>query len=327
MRKLLIQLVIAAAVTGSCSAGVLDALGGRDFSFTPPAPSASREVSAPQGPELKGENAREFCYFAHPYNLASLDETALMKLPREFCVQKTALTRLPDGKMTLQVTSDLEGLTGGRVYYRYSGNTLDNVYGRVLFRESKDANGNKRSFQLEMEAKVHPNGNLLPGAAPDMIGWIKIYQGDSEPEAFHVRYVRKVPPPAPAAGACFARGADEYAAGAGLPERFCVTGTGLVRKDDGSLELSVAGDLRGQFGAAYFYSIYGNYVKSTVFSREDSGLSGYRGSIAISLPTFSNGDIDPSGQILVAASTGYNSDIYHLHWDDRAVKYTAVPSR
>jgi hypothetical protein len=145
---------------------------------------------------------------------------------------------------------------------------------------------------------------------------------------FNVSYTKPLPPPPPAAtGPCFSRPAQEMADEVGMPAKFCFAGTMLVRKSDGGLELSVAGDLPGQFKAEYVQKNGVNYVQARIFSREEGYMSASMGTIDILVPAFANGDLDPKGQITVSAVTGYNPDTYHSSWDYAAVPYKAGPAK
>ena len=329
MRNIFLQVFIAAAVSGVCSAGVMDDLSGSGFSLNKVAPaelSAPAPARARAAAELKGESEGEFC-FEHKGDVASLELLYHIKIPKTFCVSRLNLARKEDGGLAMDVKGDSPEFKGGAAEYGYEDGVLKYAKGTVFNKTYIDPRfDDKYNVTIKLLAPVYPNGNLIPGARPEATLTLGILFWNKTDWWTKVSYYSKPLPP-PTYGPCFTRPADENAEAVGMPVKFCVAGTVLVRKADGTLELSVAGDIHGQFNASYVNNDGVNYVKAAIFSREEGSLSVYRGVINIFVPAFLNGDINANGQVLVAASAGYNSDVYHLHWNDAAVPYKAGPAK
>lgn len=320
MVKNILSLVFLASVASSASAEVLEE--GRNYGFT----SKTEQVAAPAIPaptkiaaDLRGESEGKFC-FVLAGDVSMAKEAGM---PAKFCVSKLSLERLPAGALKMSVVSDNQKIAAGKTEYMFENGALK--YATVLVYDRYD----EMYFgQILISAPVYPNGNLVPGADLKVIALGAINPPHGGLAAFDVSYVKPLPPLPPlTTGPCFTRPAQEMADQAGLPVKFCVAGTVLVRKSDGGLELSVAGDLPGQFKAAYVKKNDATFVQARIFSREDGFLSVTTGNIDILVPTFPNGDVDPKGQVLVNAVAGYNSDVYHLSWQYEAVPYKAGPAR
>ena len=334
--KNLLSFIFIASVAGSASAGVLE--DGRDYGFT----SKTEQVAAPAVPapsitaaDLRGESEGKFCF-----ELAG--EVSLAKkagFPAKFCISKLALERLPSGAIKMNIVSDSSKITGGKATYVFEGNALKSISGlaydaaegsalKSVSGLAHDAADERYIAEINVVAPVYPNGNLIPGAEIKIQALAAINSPSEGLVYFSVSYVKPLPPVPPlSTGPCFTRPAQAMADQAGLPVKFCVAGTLLVRKNDGALELSVAGDLPGQFKAAYVKKNENIFVQARIFSREEGFLSETSGTIDILVPTFANGDVDPKGQVLVNAVAGYNSDTYHLSWQYEAVPYKAGPAK
>ena len=166
MRNVLTQVFIAAAVSGVCSAGVMQELSGSGFypnKIMPAGLSAPAPSPVITAPELKGENAGEFCFEAY-LTVTGMEEVTGIKIPQTFCVSGVRLARLGDGSLTMAARSDFPGIGEGRAEYVYENGVPKYAQGEVFYKEAADWR-DKFNASIKLLAPVYPNGNLVPGAA------------------------------------------------------------------------------------------------------------------------------------------------------------------
>jgi len=318
VKTILSMMMIAAAVC-PVSAGVMD--GAANFGFVPGGKIEAPAVTAPAKiyGDLRGQNEAKFCFEAAG-DLSLIKEVGM---PVKFCVSGLALERLPGGAMKLNLVSDNRALKPAKTSYVFENGALKYASVQVF-----DTYDEMYFGEIFVQAPVYPNGNLIPGAEVKIAARGAINPPSGELIYFNVSYGKPLPPPPPVTnGPCFTRAAQETADEVGMPVKFCLAGAMLVRKSDGGLELSVAGDLHGQFPAAYELKAGASYVRATIFSREEGYMSVTMGKIDLLFPVFPNGDVDPKGQALVDAVAGHNYDIYHSQWEYSAVAYKAGPAK
>lgn len=308
-------LLISFIIPGSAFAGPLDTLrssaGAAAAAATAPvAVTAPASLSA-----AKGTTEGDFCFERSADSMA--DET---RLPRSFCFSKLTLERGPDGGLTMDVVSASKDIKGGKAEYIFENGSLK--YARVkvyeFFNEIYDS-------VIFVYAPVYPNGNLIPGAEVKAAGKAGIQPPDGDWMYEDFVYSKPKPPQPPAVnGSCFLRAPQEWADEAGMPAKFCVKGLALVRENDGSLAVTLAGEISGRFPASYVSRGDKTFVQAAIFDHEDGGMSGYSGRVTLLAPVHPNGDIAAKGQMQVEARAGYNWDVYHSDWQYQPVKYYTV---
>lgn len=307
-------LLLSAAMPGSAFAGAFETL-----SAAAPAPVQLPEPVAVTMPvraaDDKGVSEGSFCYERRPGNYA--DEA---RLPLSFCVSRLTLERSADGNMAMGVSSPTQGIKGGRAEYIFENGALK--YARVkvfdFFNEIYDS-------AIYVLAPVYPNGNLVPGAEPRVQAKAGVQPPDDDWIYEDVIYSKPAPVQPPAVnGSCFLRAPHEWADGIAMPAKFCVKSLSLLRENDGSLKVDLAGEISGRFTASYEARGSRTYVRAVIFDREDGGMSGYSGRVTLLAPVHPNGDISAKGQMLVEARAGHNWDVYHSDWEYQPVKFYTV---
>ncbi|HNW42911.1 MAG TPA: hypothetical protein PKI19_00300 [Elusimicrobiales bacterium] len=317
MNKILSLLILTAAASSASAGAMQDAL---NYGLKAGAPQAAAPaVPASPAATERSVNDGKFCFEVSGDVRSALDSG----LPAKFCVSKLSLERLSNGGIKLNVVSDSPKINSGKAEYVFVNGALKYISGMVYEFYDEMYFG-----EIKLVAPVSANGNLLPGGEVKVTAKGAINPPSGELVYFNVSYNEPLPPPPPQTnGPCFTRPAMELADEVKMPVRFCLAGTLLVRKNNGSLELSVAGDLPGQFKAAYVQKNGATFVKARIFDREEGHMSVNMGAIDILVPAFANGDVDAKGQILVDAVTGHNYDIYHSQMEYQAVPYKAGPAK
>jgi hypothetical protein len=315
MKKLFITLM-SLAIPGSVLAGSLETLKAGAVLNYAPVVSRAVAVSAPVSfTEDRGVSEGNFC-FTRSENSQAQDA----RLPMNFCVSRVSLERKADGKMFLEIVSNNREMKGNTARYVFENGAIKYASAQVFEFFNEIYWGT-----IELQVPVYPNGNIIPGAEIKVAAKAGLNPPSGDWLWEDVVYSKPKPPAPPVVtGSCFVRAPQEMADGIGMPGKFCIKSLSLVRPADGSMLLALEGGLPGQFGASYVRRGDKTFVRAQLFNEDNSGISGYRGTIVLLAPSYPNGEIDPKGQLLIEATAGYNWDVYHSQWHDEAVKYYSV---
>lgn len=317
MKSILVPLT-AVLMSGTAFAGPMATL----KTYVPGEVPAAVAVPAPVAASVRlavrlGETDGNFC-FSRGASFAADDSY----LPKSFCISKVALERTAGGNMTLAVAADNKDMKGGKAEYVFENGVIKYVKAKIFEFFNEQTWG-----IIELNVPVYPNGNIIPGAAVKPAARAGI-NNNGDWQFTPVEYSKPKPPTPPVApaisGSCFVRASDEWADEVSMPVKFCVKGLALVRENDGSLGLNLAGELSGKFNAFYVTRGGMTYAQAEVFGRDTGNMTSYSGTITLLVPVYANGELDAKGQALVDATSGYNWDIYHGQWEYRAVKFATV---